>query len=68
MIIPDNLNPEETLYYKGASILDKIINYKIINVFELYDLINKEQKISIQLFILCLDWLYLIGLIDINQS
>ena len=70
MILPDNIHPENTLYYNGAQILKVLSEYEhpTCNVFELYNSCAKTLNIDIQLYSLSLDWLFLLNLITFNSK
>lgn len=68
MLIPDNVHPDETIYYNGSLVLKVLQQYKAIDFLELYAKASQERKLSISVFILCLDWLYLIDLITIGDN
>jgi len=65
MITSTNSNPEKQVYYIGGLILDLINreNNKL-DFFDIFQKINKSRKISMNLYTLSLDWLFLLGLID----
>lgn len=65
MIVNKNTHPERDLYYLGGKlieILDKL-NQSEVDYIELYIEMKKEVDLSFNLFVLTLDWLYLIGVI-----
>lgn len=68
MLIPDNIHPDETIYYNGSFVLKVLQQYKTIDFFDLYVRTSQERKISISVFILCLDWLYLVDLVTIGEN
>ncbi len=72
MIINKDIHPERKIYYLGALVLDAIkqSSGKEIDFFDTYQKVNDRSKIkiSIMLFTLALDWLYLLGLITNNQG
>ncbi|WP_417367309.1 ABC-three component system middle component 6 [Flavobacterium beibuense] len=65
MIVDKNINPERDLYYLGAiliQVLEKENNE--VDYIDLYNQFNKKQDITINLYSLTLDWLFIIGLIS----
>ena len=66
MIINKDTNPEKDIYYLGAKVIDVISHHKNkeLNFFDIFEEIVKTEKISVHLFSLTLDWLFLIGVID----
>ena len=68
MLLPDNIHPENTIYYNGAFVLQSLQNKNVQNLFELYQNIKEKREMSFSLLILCLDWLYLIDVAKINNK
>ena len=66
MLLPDNIHPENSLYYNGAFIIEILQDQDSINLLDLYQKVKKQNDISFPVFILCLDWLYIsdIAIID----
>ena len=65
MIINKNTNPERDLYYLGGKVIEvlNMFDQQEIDYFELYINLNKVNKISINLYSLVLDWLFILGVI-----
>jgi len=65
MIINKNTNPERDLYYLGGKVIEVLNTFdqKEIDYFDLYVNLNKVNKISINLYSLVLDWLFILGVI-----
>jgi len=68
MLIPDNIHPEQTIYFNGAFVLKAIQKHRIENMLELYIKTKAEREMSMPVFVLCLDWLFLLNLITLNDS
>lgn len=60
MLLPDNIHPENSIYYNGAIVLKVLQENNSIELLELYSLVKKIRNMSFSVFILSLDWLYLI--------
>lgn len=60
MLLPNNIHPENSVYYNGAIVLQVLQNNGKLGLFELYNKAKDMKTMSFPLFILCLDWLYLI--------
>ncbi|TMO59427.1 ABC-three component system middle component 6 [Pseudoalteromonas aurantia] len=60
------LNP----IYIGASILNELssIDFTEIGIEELYSAIKDKLDMSYEVFTFSLDWLYIIGALDINEN
>lgn len=65
MIVNKNINPERDLYYLGGKVIEILnsSNKTKFDYFELYNNLNKSHNISINLFSLVLDWLFILGVI-----
>lgn len=62
MLIPDNMNPELSIYYNGSIILSCLYEKDNQNLMELYCNSKNKHEMSFSIFILSLDWLYLIDI------
>lgn len=69
MIINQDNNPQRQLYYLGAKALE-ILNGKggSADFFEVYKQLKIEHDISIKLYVLTVDWLYLLGAIKSDKG
>lgn len=70
MIVNKNINPERDLYYLGGKVIEILDSSKStkFDYFELYSSLNKSSAISINLFSLVLDWLFILGVIRKNKK
>jgi len=68
MLIPDNMHPEQTIYFNGAFVLKAIQGCRSTSVLDLYMQTIVEQQMSMPVFVLCLDWLFLLNLIMLNDN
>lgn len=68
MLLPDNIHPENTIYYNGAFVLQSLQDNNEQSLLELYQNVRLKKDISFSILILCLDWLYLIDLAHINDE
>ena len=68
MLVPDNTRPEDTIYFNGAKVLQVILDEKKLAITDLYVILKKKSDISFATMLLCLDWLYLIDLIEVNNG
>jgi hypothetical protein len=67
MLIPDNIHPEETIYFNGAFVLKTIQKYRMMDMLDLYIQTKNEREMSLPVFILCLDWLFLLNLVSLDD-
>lgn len=70
MIVNKNINPERDLYYLGGKVIEILdsSNKSKFDYFELYSSLNKSHNISINLFSLVLDWLFILGVIKKSKK
>jgi hypothetical protein len=68
MLLPDNVHPENSIYYNGAIVLKVLQNNDNLEMLELYHKVNQVLNISFPVFILCLDWLYLIDAAELKKE
>jgi hypothetical protein len=67
MLIPDNIHPEQTIYFNGAFVLTTIQEHRVIDMLDLYSETMAKQQMSMPVFVLCLDWLFLLNLVTLNE-
>lgn len=70
MILGKDVHPERKLYYWGAIVIDGIRQHggEEITFFSLFEKLRKDYEISIDVYALALDWLFLLGAIDGNKE
>ena len=68
MLMPDNIRPKNSIYYNGALVLKVLQETKEQELLELYQAVLKEVKMSFSVYILCLDWLYLINVARLKKE
>lgn len=70
MILNKDINPAHSLYFIGSLVINEltISESKNFDFLELYRSIQNSQRVSMNIFTLSLDWLYLNGVIDINKG
>jgi hypothetical protein len=67
MLLPDNIHPEDSIYYNGAFVLKAIQIEHSQDFLDLYLNTKHLKEMSLPVFILCLDWLYLLNLVTLND-
>lgn len=60
MLLPESVKPKNSIYYNGAYLIEILNERRQLNYLELFKLVNERKKMSMAVFTLCLDWLYLI--------
>ena len=68
MLIPDNIHPEQTIYFNGSIVLKILQKHHAIDFIELFIEAKAEREMSMPVFILCLDWLFLLNLIILDDE
>ena len=68
MLLPDNVQPENSIYYNAAFVIESLKKDQSFTLLELYIEVNNRKTMTFSVFILCLDWLYLIEIIRINNE
>lgn len=66
MLLPDNIHPENSVYYNGAFVLESLQKKASQNILDLYHSVKSKQNMSFSVFVLCLDWLYLLNIAKLN--
>lgn len=70
MIVDKNINPERDLYYLGGVLIDIIQrkDIKEIDYMDLYEMAKETRDISINLYSLTLDWLFILGIVSKSEN
>jgi len=68
MLLPDNIHPEDCIYYNGAFVLKAMQKNSSQDIIELYLNSKRFKEMSMPVFILCLDWLFLLNLVTLNTQ
>ena len=68
MLLPESIHPEDSIYYNGAIVLKSLQKQVCQNILDLYQDVKQERLMSFAVFVLCLDWLYLLNVATINQK
>jgi hypothetical protein len=70
MIISRDINPERDFYYLGAKTIEILSSTEEnkMDFFSVFYELKSSEDISLNLFTLTLDWLYIIGAIDKSRK
>lgn len=70
MIVNKNINPERDLYYLGGKVIEILqdIDGTEFDYFEVFQRLNSQKSISLNLYILVLDWLFLLKAIKKGKN
>ena len=66
MIISKDINPERDFYYLGAKTIEILSSTedKKVDFFSVFNALKSSEDISLNLFTLTLDWLFIIGAVN----
>lgn len=68
MLMPDNIHPEMSIYYNGYVILSKLNEKGAYGMVELYHELKEECGMSFSIYVLSVDWLFLIHAANIDEN
>lgn len=68
MLLPDNIHPENSIYYNGAFLIQVLNNKNNLDILELYQKVKEIKSMSFPIFILSLDWLYLVNIAELSDG
>lgn len=68
MLLPDTIHPEQSIYYNGAFVLQALGEQRVMDLLDLYLDTQKYRQMTMPVFVLCLDWLYLLNLVSLNNQ
>lgn len=68
MLLPDNVHPENSIYYNGAFVLQAMHQKSPQKMVDLYIHTRQLREMSMPVFVLCLDWLFLLNLATLNDQ
>jgi len=70
LILDRNNEPTSTVYYLAAALRDRIMTYDGIDASSLYECIIASvirREVSYEFFIMALDFLFLLGVVDVDE-
>ena len=68
MLLPDNIHPDNSIYYNGAFVIESLKKETSYKMLDLYQEVKTKKAMSFSVFILCLDWLYLLEVAKLNSK
>ena len=63
MLVPKNISPDDCVYYNAAFVLRSLLQKGNMSLAELFCEVRLRHKMTFDMFMHCLDWLYLINAI-----
>ena len=67
MLLPKDIHPEDSIYYNGAFVFDAIQQNPANDLLSLFQKVGEKKQMSMPVFVLCLDWLFLLNTISMNE-
>jgi uncharacterized protein YybS (DUF2232 family) len=68
MLLPDNIHPENCIYYNGAMVLKVLQQKPGLDLVSLYREVKQLKPLTFPVFILCLDWLFIADIAVVNEG
>ncbi|MBT3300955.1 MAG: hypothetical protein HOD63_15905 [Bacteroidetes bacterium] len=68
MLLPDNIHPDNSIYYNGAIVLRVLQKKSEIDLINLFQEVKQIKEIAFPVFILCLDWLYIANIAEVKEG
>jgi len=68
MLLPENIHPENSIYYNSVFVLQELKKEDRKELLDLYQKVKNQRSMSFPIFILCLDWLFLLGVAELNSK
>ncbi len=68
MLLPDNVHPENSIYFNASLVLKTLQEFNKLDMIDLYQKVIENKKMSFPVYILCLDWLYIINVAELNKG
>ncbi|WP_430937304.1 ABC-three component system middle component 6 [Saccharicrinis sp. 156] len=68
MLLPDNIHPENSIYYNGAIVLQVLQKTNGLDIVNLYQEVKQLKELTFSVFILCLDWLYIANIAKVKEG
>jgi hypothetical protein len=68
MLLPDNIHPDNSIYYNSAFVIESLKKETSFQMLDLYQEVKGKKVMSFSVFILCIDWLYLLDIVTFNSK
>lgn len=68
MLLPENMQPELSIYYNGALLLSELQDSSAKSVIDIYQILKEKYEMSFPVFLLSLDWLYLTNIAEVDKK
>lgn len=68
MLIPKNISPDNCVYVNAAYVLQSLFEHREQRIADLFCAVRSSHNMTYTMFVLCLDWLYLIDCLTYNDG
>lgn len=68
LLLPDNIHPENSIYYNSAFVIESLKKGAKHQIVDLYQEVKFKKSMSLSIFVLCLDWLFLVDVVRLNAN
>jgi hypothetical protein len=68
MLLPDSVHPEGTVYYNASFVLKALLEHRAMPLVDLYLLTRELRPISMPVFVLCVDWLFILDVVEMDRD
>ena len=68
MLPPDNIHPEQSIFFNASFVLRELLLSRKQDMIDLYQQVTEKKKMTFPIFLLCLDWLFLLSILQTNKD
>ncbi|WMT41184.1 hypothetical protein RE628_00750 [Paenibacillus sp. D2_2] len=68
MLLPNDIKPESTIFYYASLVLKEIQSSEESQIVMIFQSLKEQYDISLKVFSYCLDWLYLIEAVKVDEE
>ena len=68
MLLPDNIHPENSIYFNGSFLIKVLHDNTNLDLLDLYQEVKNIRNMSFPVFTLCIDWLYLANIAELRDG
>lgn len=70
MIINRDIKPERQIYHLGGCLIEVLreASEESVELFWVFELMNRRENVTMSAFILTLDWLFMLGVVDHQEG
>lgn len=68
MLLPNDIKPESSVFYYASLVLKEIQSSEDRQIVGIFHSVKDKYDISLKVFAYCLDWLYLIEAVKVDEE